>query len=208
MNLAHNASLSFELDFTMSRIAYYRVSTTDQSIESQRSALGGPFDKEFKDEGISGGTIAASRKGFGELLKYIRSGDTLFVYAVDRLGRDAIDVQTTVRDLLKRGIAVHIHGLGDIAEGVGELILAVLAQVASMEKARIIERTAAGRATAQALLAAGKPTQHGKASMGRPLEADPVAVRQWKLENTASLSVTAKHFDLSVSTIKRYCAAD
>lgn len=189
----------------MSRIAYYRVSTTDQSIESQRSALGGSFDQEFKDEGISGGTIAASRKGFGELLKYIRSGDTLFVYAVDRLGRDAIDVQTTVRDLLKRRIAVHIHGLGLIAEGVGELILAVLAQVASMEKARIIERTATGRATAQALLAAGKPTQHGKSSMGRPLEADPAAVRQWKQENSASISVTAKHFGLSLSTIKRYC---
>lgn len=190
----------------MSRIAYYRVSTTDQSIESQRSALGGPFDQEFKDEGTSGGTIAASRKGFGDLLKYIRSGDTLFVYAVDRLGRDAIDVQTTVRDLLKQGIAVHINGLGLIAEGVGELILAVLAQVASMEKARINERTAAGRATAQALLAAGKPTQHGKVSMGRPLEADPAAVRQWKQENSASISVTAKHFGLSLSTIKRYCA--
>jgi putative DNA-invertase from lambdoid prophage Rac len=191
----------------MSRIAYYRVSTTDQSIESQRTALGGPFDQEFKDEGISGGTIAASRKGFGDLLKYIRSGDTLFVYAVDRLGRDAIDVQTTVRNLLKQGIAVHIHGLGLIAEGVGELILAVLAQVASMEKARIIERTAAGRATAQELLAAGKLTQHGKASMGRPLEADPATVRQWKQANSASISVTAKHFDLSVSTVKRYCPA-
>ena len=146
-------------------------------------------------------------KGFGDLLKYIRSGDTLFVYAVDRLGRDAIDVQTTVRNLLKQGIAVHIHGLGLIAEGVGELILAVLAQVASMEKARIIERTAAGRATAQELLAAGKLTQHGKASMGRPLEADPATVRQWKQANSASISVTAKHFDLSVSTVKRYCPA-
>jgi putative DNA-invertase from lambdoid prophage Rac len=75
-----------------------------------------------------------------------------------------------------------------------------------MEKARISERTAAGRATAQALLAAGKLTQHGKGSMGRPKEADPVAVRQWKQANSASISATAKHFELSVSTIKRYCA--
>ena len=87
----------------MSRIAYFRVSTSDQSIESQRMAMGGSFDQEFKDEGISGGTLAASRKGFGALLKYIRAGDTLYVYAVDRLGRDAIDVQSTVRDLLKKG---------------------------------------------------------------------------------------------------------
>jgi putative DNA-invertase from lambdoid prophage Rac len=190
----------------MSRIAYYRTSTSDQSIESQRTSLGGPFDEEFKDEGISGGTLAASRPEFSKLLSYIRSGDTLYVYAVDRLGRDAIDVQTTVRDLMKRGITVHIHGLGPIAEGVGELILAVLSQVASMEKARINERTAAGRLTAKALLAAGKPTQHGKLSMGRPFEGKPEEVRSWRLANKASLSQTAKQFDLSLSTIKRYLA--
>jgi putative DNA-invertase from lambdoid prophage Rac len=39
----------------MARIAYYRVSTSDQSIEAQRAALGGGFDKEFRDEGVSGG---------------------------------------------------------------------------------------------------------------------------------------------------------
>jgi hypothetical protein len=56
----------------------------------------------------------------------------MFVYAVDRLGQDAIDVQQTIRDLIGRGVAVHVHGLGTIAKGVGELILAVLAQVAAM----------------------------------------------------------------------------
>ena len=39
----------------MARIAYYRTSTSEQSIESQRTTLGGPFDEEFKDEGVSGG---------------------------------------------------------------------------------------------------------------------------------------------------------
>lgn len=80
------------------RIAYFRVSTTDQSIEVQRGALGGPFDKEFADEGVSGAVQAAQRPGFSELLKFVREGDTVFVYAVDRLGRDALDVQA--RDLL------------------------------------------------------------------------------------------------------------
>ena len=49
-----------------------------------------------------------------------------------------------------RGVAVEVHGLGTIARGVGELILAVLAQVADMERTRINERTAAGRATPRA----------------------------------------------------------
>ena len=191
----------------MSRIAYYRTSTSDQSIESQRTALGGPFDDEYKDEGVSGGTLAASRPEFSKLLSYIRTGDTLFVYAVDRLGRDAIDVQTTVRDLRAKGVTVHVHGLGPIVGDVGELIIAVLAQVASMEKARINERTAAGRLTAQESLERTGKTHKGKVSMGRPFGGDPEEVRSWKLENKASLSQTAKQFDLSLSTIKRYVVA-
>ena len=80
------------------RIAYYRCSTNDQSIEAQRHALlkdasGEAFDHEFSDEGVSGAVPAAQRPGFAELLRFIRKGDTLHVYAVDRLGRDALDVQ-------------------------------------------------------------------------------------------------------------------
>jgi putative DNA-invertase from lambdoid prophage Rac len=189
----------------MARIAYYRTSTSEQSIESQRTTLGGPFDQEFKDEGVSGSTLAASRPNFSKLLSYIRSGDTLYVYAVDRLGRDAIDVQTTVRDLLAKGVSVHTHSLGPIDSGAGELILAVLAQVASMEKARINERTAAGRVTAQEHLKLYGLTHKGKRSMGRPLEGKPDEVKSWKLANMASLSQTATQFNLSLSTIKRYC---
>ena len=191
----------------MTRIAYYRVSTTDQSIESQRTAMGGAFDSEFIDEGISGGTLAASRKGFSELLNFVREGDTLYVYAVDRLGRDAIDVQSTVRDLLKHGISVHIHGLGLIGQGVGELILAVLSQVASMEKARIKERTAAGRSTARESLRKTGKTHKGKASLGRPFQADPAVIVKWRQENKASIKATAEHWKVSTATVKRYMAA-
>lgn len=191
----------------MSRIAYYRVSTREQSIESQREALDGPFDAEYTDHGVSGAALAASRPGFAELLKYIRKGDTLFVYAVDRLGRDAIDVQSTVRDLLKRGVSVHVHGLGLIAEGVGELILAVLAQVASMERTRITERTEAGRVTAREHLQRTGLTHKGKASMGRPREGNPKEVSEWrKADKSRSIAKTAEHFGLSVSTVKRYSA--
>lgn len=191
------------------RIAYYRVSTAEQSIESQRTAMlnsGGTFDEEFKDEGVSGSVLAASREGFGKLLAYIRAGDMLHVYAVDRLGRDALDVQSTVRALLDKGVSVHVHGLGIIAKGVGELILAVLAQVADMERKRIMERTAAGRATAEASLAATGKTHKGKASMGRPFEANPVKVAEWRKANSASIAKTAEQFKLSLSTVKRYCA--
>lgn len=190
----------------MSRIAYYRVSTNDQSIEAQRHALGGKFKKEFKDEGISGAVPAAQRPGFSKLLAYVREGDEVCVYAVDRLGRDALDVQATVRDLLSRGVAVEVHGLGRIAPGVGELILAVLAQVADMERQRIAERTAAGRERAREALAATGLTHRGKESLGRPLAADPEAVKAWREYNSASIAETAAQFGLSSATVKRYCA--
>lgn len=192
----------------MSRIAYFRVSTRDQSIESQRAAMGGdttPFDREFIDHGVSGAVMAARRPGFKELLAYVREGDTVFVFAVDRLGRDAIDVQATVRDFLDHGVTVHVHGLGHIGRGVGELILAVLAQVAAMERARIIERTEAGRRAAQESLERTGKTHRGKTSMGRPYEGNPAEVATWKKANAASIKATADRFGLSVSTVKRYC---
>lgn len=202
----------------MSSIAYFRVSTSDQSIDSQRHTLlsaapQGEFDAEFKDEGVSGAVLAADRPGFAELLAYIRKGDVLYVSAVDRLGRDAIDIQTTVRRLLDKGIAVEVHGLGRIARGVGELILAVLAQVAEMEKRRIAERTAAGRSKARESLTATGLTHKGKTSLGRPkgrvsghlLEPSDVAL--WRYANEASIAETAATWELSESTVKRYCVA-
>ncbi len=191
----------------MSRIAYYRVSTSDQSIEAQRQALGGSFDREFADEGISGATLAADRSGFADLLSYIREGDTLYVYAIDRIGRDALDVQGVIRKLLDKGVTVDVKGLGPIGRGVGELIVAVLAQMADMERARIKERCDAGRAAAKASLAATGKTHRGKASLGRPVAGDRAAVLAWRNSRGASIAATAAEFGLSTATVKRYCAA-
>jgi putative DNA-invertase from lambdoid prophage Rac len=189
------------------RLAYYRVSTGDQSIDSQRQALGGPFDKEFSDVGVSGGVMAAERPGFARLLEQVRRGDTLYVYAVDRLGRDALDVQATVRNLIRAGVTVDVLGLGVLAGDAGELILAVLAQIADMERRKIRERTEAGRTTARAALKATGKTHRGKDSLGRPKAQEAGAVAAWRAENGKSISETARHFGLSAATVKRYCAS-
>ncbi len=191
----------------MTRIAYYRVSTADQSIEAQRAAMGGGFALEFKDEGVSGSVPAAERPGFAAMLQGLTKGVTVCVYAVDRLGRDAIDVQTTVRKLRALGVSVHVHGLGLIDGDAGELILAVLAQIADMERRKIRERTAAGREAARESLARTGLTHKGKASLGRPAKRDANGVAEWRLAHGASLSQTAKQFGLSLATVKRYCAA-
>lgn len=190
------------------RFAYYRVSTGDQSIEAQRAAMSNDklFDREFIDEGISGGTVAASRPGFSKLQEQLRSGDTVCVYAIDRLGRDALDVQATVRQLIERGISVDVHGLGIIARGVGEIILAVLAQVADMERNRIRERTDAGRVAARASLAATGKTHKGKHGLGRQPVKGGDEIAAWRNKQGASIADTSKHFGVSPATVKRYCA--
>lgn len=190
----------------MSRIAYYRVSTGSQSIEAQRQALGGGFDREFIDEGISGASLAAGRPGFSKLLAYIREGDTLYVYALDRLGRDALNVQETVRRLLNMGVTLNVQGLGPIGRGVGELIVAVLAQIADMERNRIKERCDAGRDAARASLSATGKTHRGKASLGRPRAADAKEVAEWRKANAATIRQTMAQFGISKATVARYCA--
>lgn len=185
------------------RIAYYRVSTRDQSIDSQRAELGGNFDREFMDEGVSGAVLARDRPGMAAMLAYARAGDTVCVYAVDRLGRDSIDVQQTVRDLINKGVAVHVHGLGPIAGEAGKIIMAVLAQVAELERNRIRERTEAGRKLARDSIQKFGTTHRGKASMGRPFTTQPAEIIQWRQANEASIKQTADHFGVSIATVKR-----
>lgn len=190
----------------MTQLAYFRVSTSDQSIQAQRQALGRSFDREFIDEAISGAVPAAERPGFAALLSYARDGDVVCVTAVDRLGRDALDVQATVRHLVEKGVTVDVLGLGPIGRGVGELIVAVLAQVADMERQRIRERCDSGRAAAKASLAATGRTHRGKVSLGRPMASDAASIRDWRSANRASIAATAMQFGVSTSTVKRYCS--
>jgi putative DNA-invertase from lambdoid prophage Rac len=192
---------------SMSRIAYYRVSTGDQSVEAQRQALGGNFDREYEDVGVSGSVRAEDRPGFAQLLRYVREGDTVHVYSIDRLGRDALNVQAMVRRLLEEGVTLDVRGLGAIGRGVGELIVAVLAQMADMERHRIRERCESGRAAARASLEATGQTHRGKASLGRPKAAPPSEVVAWRRASAASIKQTAEHFGIGRATVTRYCAA-
>jgi putative DNA-invertase from lambdoid prophage Rac len=178
----------------------------DQSVEAQRAALGGHFDREYIDEGVSGATPAADRPAFGKLLEFVREGDVISVYDVSRLGRDALDVQSTVRKLIEKGVTVEVFGLGSIGRGAGEIVLAVLAQVADMERLRIKERCDSGRRAARLSLAATQRTHRGKPSLGRSKLLNPADVASWRRDHAASIAETAKEFGVSVPTVKRYCA--
>ncbi|PXW71569.1 putative DNA-invertase from lambdoid prophage Rac [Blastomonas natatoria] len=140
-------------------------------------------------------------------MSYVREGDTIFVYVLDPLGRDALDVQAMVRRLLDMGVTLDVHGLGPIGRGVSEHIVAVLAQIADMERMRIKERCDSGRAAARASVEATGRTHKGKARLGRPKAADAAQVAAWRREHGATIAATMAHLGISRATVARYCAA-
>lgn len=183
----------------MATIAYYRVSTSDQSIDNQRKELEATYniDHEFCDEATSGTIRAADRSGFAEMLAFIRKGDTLVTVDIDRLGRDAIDVQQTIAALKAKGVNIIISRLGvDLNSDAGELLITIMSKVAEMERKKMLERQRAGIARAKA---------DGKYKGSRK-SVDPAQIRAAR--ETLSISETAEKFGISPATVKRLQKAE
>ncbi|MGY3920223.1 recombinase family protein [Aeromonas eucrenophila] len=183
---------------TMAVIGYLRVSTGEQSIGAQRHSIEQTHKVEtwFADEGVSGAVKALQRPGFAELFKFIRKGDTLIVPAVDRLGRNTIDVLNTVEALQGKGVSIISLREGfDLSTPIGKAMLTMLAAVAELERSNIKTRQMAGIAKAKA---------EGK-TLGREKIIDDAAVATWRKENSASIKLTAEHFGISLASVKRAC---
>ena len=94
----------------MKTILYCRVSTTEQTIEHQRTQAekaGFTIDEVVADDGVSGITTRLADRPQGRrLFDLLRTGDVLAVRWVDRLGRDYRDVCDTIRELMRRGVVV------------------------------------------------------------------------------------------------------
>jgi DNA invertase Pin-like site-specific DNA recombinase len=101
----------------MTTILYARVSTLDQNIAHQRrqaEAAGFAIDEMIADEGVSGiSTQLKDRPQGRRLFDMLRTGDTLVVRWVDRLGRNYSDVCDTIREFMRRGVVIKtvINGL-------------------------------------------------------------------------------------------------
>ncbi|MDD3352905.1 recombinase family protein [Zoogloea sp.] len=89
-------------------VAYARVSTDDQTCENQRRTISARYAvaKWFTDDGVSGAIAATERPSMAALLAYVREGDVVIVAAIDRLGRNTIDVLCTVEALKAKGVSV------------------------------------------------------------------------------------------------------
>ena len=136
--------------------AYCRVSTTDQTTDNQAREIGAAgfaiHPRHIVAEAISGSVAAAERAGFAKLVDRMDEGDVLVVTKLDRLGRNAMDVRSTVEQLAANGIRVHCLALGgmDLTSAAGKMTMQVLGAVAEFERDLLIERTQAGISRARA----------------------------------------------------------
>jgi DNA invertase Pin-like site-specific DNA recombinase len=131
------------------QIGYARVSTYDQTLNLQRDALTQAGCTRIFTDTASG--VKAERKGLEEALSYIRAGDTLVVWRLDRLGRSLSDLIATMTMLEGRKI-----GFKSLTENIdtttsgGKLIFHIFGALAEFERNLIRERTQAGLAAARA----------------------------------------------------------
>lgn len=122
-------------------LGYARTSRADQVLDRQRDALiDEGCERIFEDDGISG--IKVARPGLDELLAYARPGDTIVIWALDRLGRRTTELLRLVEDLRERGVALRILTLGvDTGTPAGQMVLTIMAALAQMERSILIDRT-------------------------------------------------------------------
>lgn len=178
---------------SMAVIFYARVSTAEQTIEHQRQqaeAAGFKIDRVLADHGVSGvNTTLADRPEGKRLFDILRSGDTLVVRWVDRLGRNYGDVCDSIRQFMRQGIVIRtvINGLtfdgatkDPMQQAVRDALIAFMA------------------ATAQANAEAMKEAQRGGIALARSTDG-PAKYRGRKPSfSKEQLSTVCQMLDLSL----------
>jgi DNA invertase Pin-like site-specific DNA recombinase len=186
---------------TGTALGYARVSTGHQSLDQQVDALiaaGVDAVRVYSDK-LSGTSTREQRPGLAALLDYAREGDAIVVVGIDRLGRNAAEVMTTIRELGQRGIVLRSLREGiDTSNAAGRMVAGVLASLAELELELGRERLSAAR---DARRARGQ-------SIGRPkkLDQSKAALAQRMHANGEPASTIASALGVSRATVYRVLA--
>lgn len=182
------------------RIGYTRVSTIAQTLDQQNDALAAAgVTKTFSDV-MSG--ARDDRPGLAALMDYVREGDSVVVWKLDRLGRNMLHILQTVKELTDRGVRLVSTTDGiDSSTAAGRMMIGVLGSLAEYERELIKERTALKR---QASLANGT-------RFGRPKKlaesGDITTAKRMKADGHTARDI-AKFLGVSRATFYRYLADD
>lgn len=125
------------------KIGYARVSTREQNLSSQEDALEkAGCSKIYKDK-ISGKVF--NREGLSACMEYLRSGDTLVIYRLDRLGRSVKEMLDLCAQLEQRRVKlVSLQDNLDTSTAVGRFTMQILASLAEYNRNLILEGCKAG----------------------------------------------------------------
>ena len=180
-------------------IGYARVSTQEQTLDLQKDALEKIGCIKIFSDVVSG--AKAERTGLHEALEYVREGDTLVVWRLDRLGRSLKHLIETITKLNNRKI-----GFKSITENIdtttsgGKLVFHIFGALAEFERDIISERTNAGLSAARAR---GRLGGRPKAKMLDSLK--KVALAQSLYENkNNTIDEICKTINVSRATLYRY----
>jgi DNA invertase Pin-like site-specific DNA recombinase len=180
-------------------IGYARVSTADQTLDLQKDALEKAGCTKIFTDTASG--AKAERTGLDEALNYVRSGDTLVVWRLDRLGRSLTHLIATITGLSDQHI-----GFRSVTENIdttssgGKLVFHIFGALAEFERDIIRERTQAGLTAARARGRKGgrpKALTPKKAQMAQALYND----------KSNTIDEICKTLNISRATLYRYTKA-
>ena len=180
----------------MPLIGYARISTAEQNLALQLDALhAAGATRVFEDRGVSG--ARAERPGLTAALSYVRDGDTLVVWKLDRLGRSMTHLLQTVTDLESRGIGFRsLTENIDTTTSTGRLVFHIFGALGQFERDLIRERTNAG------LTAAAARGRKG----GRPVAVTPVKVARARQLIASGLTVREAAARIKVGKSALYAA--
>jgi DNA invertase Pin-like site-specific DNA recombinase len=177
-------------------VGYARVSTPEQSMDLQIDALKAAGCEKIYQDVASG--AKAKRNGLDEALKYLREGDVLVVWRLDRLGRSLKHLIEVVTLLNEKSIGFRsLQESIDTTTPGGKLIFHVFGALAEFEREIIRERTRAGLTAARARgRKGGRPVKmtEKKIKMARALYAD----------KSNEIKEICKTLGISRSTLYRY----
>ncbi len=176
-------------------VGYLRVSTLLQNTARQLEGVS--LDTIFEDKASGKDT---SRPQLEACLKHLRSGDTLHIHSLDRLGRNLDDLRRIISDLTGRGVVVKSHKESLTFTGedsaMSKLLLSMLGAVAEFERSLILERQREGIAIAKAAGA----YKGGKKKL---TEEQAQEIRQ-RVAQGDKKAVVARDFGISRETLYQY----
>ncbi|MGC7593166.1 recombinase family protein [Staphylococcus epidermidis] len=179
------------------KIGYARVSTGLQNLNLQEDRLNQYGCEKIFSDHISG--AKSKRPGLDKAIEFARSGDTIVVWRLDRLGRNMADLITLVNELNNRGVSFHSleeNITMDKSSTTGQLLFHLFAAFAEFERNLILERSSAGRIAARARGRYG----------GRPekLNKQDLTLLKTLYDNGTPIKTIAEQWKVSRTTIYRY----